>query len=57
MGAFTFRKMNAPFLFNDGGSPAEYKAGLELAIPYGWLWQHESGTHVKVTPAGADLLA
>jgi hypothetical protein len=49
--------MNAPFLFNDGGSPAEYKAGLELAIPYGWLWQHESGTHVKVTPAGADLLA
>jgi hypothetical protein len=31
-------------LFNEGGSPAEYKAGLELAIARGWLWKRESGT-------------
>jgi hypothetical protein len=53
-----FRKvasLNGPFLFKEGGNPAEYKAGLELAIGRGWLWQHESGTYVKSTPAGADL--
>ena len=36
--------LNAPFLFKEGGSPAEYKAGLELAIARGWLWKRESGT-------------
>jgi hypothetical protein len=25
------------------GSPAEYKAGLDLCIERGWLWLHESG--------------
>jgi hypothetical protein len=35
------------------GSPAEY-AGLKLAIERGWLWLHESGTYVKITPAGAE---
>ena len=48
---------NAPFLFNEGGSPAEYKAGLELAVARGWPSKHESGTYVKFTPAGADLFA
>jgi hypothetical protein len=24
-------------------------------IARGWLWLHESGTYVKLTPAGADL--
>jgi hypothetical protein len=41
----------------EGGTPAEYKAGLELAIARGWLWKHESGTYVKFTQAGADLFA
>jgi hypothetical protein len=39
------------------GSPAEYGAGLKLAIERGWLWLHESGTYVKFTQAAADLFA
>ena len=49
-------KINGPFL-KAGGSPAEYGAGLKLAIERGWLWLHESGTYVKFTPAGAELVA
>jgi hypothetical protein len=44
-------------LFKEGGTPAEYSAGLKLAIDQGWLLKHESGTYVKVTAAGADLFA
>jgi hypothetical protein len=43
-GRIPIEKINAPFLFNDAASPADYKAGLGLAIACGWLWQHESGT-------------
>jgi len=46
--------INAAFLAA-GGSPAEYRAGLERTIAQGWLWLHESGTFVKFTPAGAEL--
>jgi len=35
----------------------ECKAGLDLAISRGCLWLHESGTYVKLTQAGADLLS
>jgi len=49
--------VNAPMLFEHKASPAEYKAGLHLAIAHGWLWLHESGTYVKFTPAGAELFA
>jgi hypothetical protein len=35
------------------GSPVEYSADLKLAIERGWLWLHESGTYVKLTPADA----
>jgi hypothetical protein len=38
-------------------TPAEYSAGLELAISRGWLALHESGTFVKLTQSGADLFA
>jgi hypothetical protein len=38
-------------------TPAEYKAGLDLAIERGWLILHESGTFVKFTQAGSDLFA
>jgi hypothetical protein len=48
--------INAGFL-NAGGTPAEYRAGLERAISQGWLWRHESGTYVKFTTAGAELFA
>ena len=56
-GRIHIEKINGPFLFKEGGSPAEYGAGLELAIAKGWLWRHESGTYVKFTPAGAELFA
>jgi len=49
------RKINGPYLFHDGGSPAEYGAGLALAIERGWLEMHRSGTYVKFTPSGAEL--
>jgi hypothetical protein len=49
--------VNGPFLFEHKGSPAEYKAGLDLAVARGWLALHESGTYVKFTPAGAELFA
>jgi hypothetical protein len=49
--------INWPFLSEHKGSPAEYKAGLDLAIARGWLWLHESGTYVKFTHAGAEMFA
>ena len=56
-GRIHIEKINGPFLYTDRGSPAEYGAGLKLAIERGWLWMHESGTYVKFTPAGADMFA
>jgi hypothetical protein len=49
--------INAPFLYQLKGTPAEYKVGLERAIANGWLALHESGTYVKFTEAGAALFA
>ena len=34
-GRIHIEKINEPFLFRDGGSPAEYGAGLKLAIERG----------------------
>jgi hypothetical protein len=48
-GRIYIEKLNGPFLYVDRGSPAEYTAGLELAISRGWLKLHESGTFVKLT--------
>jgi hypothetical protein len=48
---------NAPFLYEHRGTPAEYKAGLDLAVARGWLKMHESGTYVKFTQTGAELFA
>jgi len=56
-GRIYVEKINALFLFKEGGTPEEYGAGLKLAIDRGWLWKHESGTYVKFTQAGADLFA
>jgi hypothetical protein len=49
--------INGPFLFRERATPAEYSAGLKLAIERGWLVLHDSGTYVKFTQAGADLFA
>jgi hypothetical protein len=40
-----------------GGSPDEYRVGLDHALAKSWLWLHESGTYPKFTPAGAELFA
>lgn len=56
-GRVYIEKINGPMLFKEGANPAEYKAGLDLAIERGWLVLHESGTFVKFTPAGADVFA
>jgi hypothetical protein len=34
--------IDGPFLFDRKGSPAEYGAGIKLAIDRGWLWKHEA---------------
>jgi hypothetical protein len=56
-GRIHIEKINYPFLFQDKAMPAEYSAGLKLAIERGWLSMHDSGTYVKITPAGAELFA
>jgi hypothetical protein len=49
--------INAPFLYEHKASPAEYKAGLDLAVARGWLVLDRSGTFVKFMPGGAELFA
>ena len=56
-GKIYIEKINAPMLYQERATPAEYKAGLDLAISRGWLLLHESGTFVKFTPAGVELFA
>jgi hypothetical protein len=36
-GRIHVEKINGPFLFRDGGSPAEYGTGMKLAIDRSWL--------------------
>ena len=55
-GRIYIERINA-VLLAAGGSPAEYRGGIERAIARGWLWRHESGTYVKFTPAGTELFA
>ncbi|MBR1279573.1 hypothetical protein [Bradyrhizobium sp. AUGA SZCCT0283] len=56
-GRIHIEKVNETFLFRDGGSPAEYGAGMKLVIERGWLVMHESGTFVIFTAADAELFA
>jgi hypothetical protein len=56
-GRIYIEKINGPFIFELKGTPAEYKAGLDLAMKNGWLEMHESGTYVKFTESGAALFA
>jgi hypothetical protein len=48
--------VNGRFL-NEGGTPDQFRAGIERAIASGWLWRHESWTYVKFSAAGAELFA
>jgi hypothetical protein len=49
--------INGPMLFELKATPAEYSAGLKLAIECGWLELDRSGTYVKFTQTGAELFA
>src|SRR3954452_12763140 len=54
-GRLHIEKINYPFLFRDKGSPAEYKAGLDLLVERGCLELHESGTYVRILDGAASL--
>jgi hypothetical protein len=56
-GRIHIEKIDGPCLFEHGGKPAEYTAGMKLAIARGLLWMHESKTYVKFTQAGAEMFA
>lgn len=56
-GRIYIEKLNGPFLFKLKGTPAQYTAGLKLAIKHGYLELHESGTYVRLAQAGKDLHA
>ncbi len=56
-GRIHIEKINAPFLFEIKGTPAQYLAGLKRAVERGWIVLHESGTFIRFTQAGADLFA
>ena len=49
--------INGPMLFEHKATPAEYGAGLKLAIERGWLELDRSGTFVRFTQTGAELFA
>jgi hypothetical protein len=55
-GRIHIKLINAPFL-QGGGSPAEYKAGLDMAIANGWPTTHRSVVYVKFTEAGGEMFA
>ena len=56
-GRIYIEKINGPMLFVEKATPAEYKAGLDLAIARGWLVLHRSGTFVRFTQAGSEVFA
>jgi hypothetical protein len=56
-GRIYIEAINGPMLFEHKATPAEYKAGLDLAVERGWLDLHESGTFVRFTQVGRELFA
>ncbi|MEK9280969.1 MULTISPECIES: hypothetical protein [unclassified Bradyrhizobium] len=56
-GRLHIEKINYPFLFRDKGSPAEYRAGLDLLVERKILFMHESGTYVRILNGADSLLA
>lgn len=47
--------VDGPFLFRDGGSVAEYGAGLRVLIERKQLFMHESGTFVWLPDSTPSL--
>jgi hypothetical protein len=56
-GRLFVEKLNWAMLTENGASPAEWSAGIKLAVENGWLWRHESGSFYRFTRAGKDLFA
>jgi hypothetical protein len=56
-GRIHIEKINWPMLSQHKATPAEYKAGLTLALARGLLWKYESGNYVRFTQAGAEMFA
>ena len=54
-GRIYIEEINRPMLDKDRASPAEYWAGLQLAIANGWLEYHPSGTYVRFLQKGSEL--
>jgi hypothetical protein len=54
-GRIYIEEINRPMLDKDGATPAEYWAGLQLAIERGWLEYHTSGTYVRFLQKGSEL--
>lgn len=54
-GRLHIEKINFPFLYRDKGSPAEYRAGMELLKERKAIFYHESGTYIRILD-GADSL-
>jgi hypothetical protein len=44
-------------LGHSGGTGEEFRADIQRSVDKGWLANHESGTYVKFTRAGAELFA
>ena len=55
-GRIYIERINGPFLFRDRGSPAEYRAGLDLLLERKILELHESGTYVRILDEADSLL-
>lgn len=51
-GRIHIEKINAPFMYQHGGSGPEFGAGINLAVERGWLELHESGTYVRLLTGG-----
>jgi hypothetical protein len=56
-GRIFIEQINGRMLLEHKATPAEYKAGLDLAVAKGWLELHESGTFLRFTQSGKDLFA
>lgn len=56
-GRLHIEKINYPFLFRDKGTPAEYRAGMELLKERKILEVHESGTYARILDGDDSLLA
>jgi hypothetical protein len=55
-GRILIELINGPMLLEHKATPAEYGAGLKRAIDRGWAGLDRSGTYVRFTQSGAELL-